>query len=84
MSVRESQTFGKSLSMFEGYGGPVNVNRADLSGIDPTLDSCCQREVCLWSSVLFTYMNMFMNIFMNMFMNMSVEFKTRYTHILAS
>ena len=31
--------------MFEGYGGPVNVNRADLSGIDPTLEACCQREV---------------------------------------
>ena len=30
--------------MFEGVGAPVNV--ADTDGyIDPTLDSCCQREV---------------------------------------
>ena len=35
-------------SMFEGYGGPVNVNRTDLSGIDPTLEACCQREVCIF------------------------------------
>jgi hypothetical protein len=45
MSVRESQTFGKTRSMFEGYGGPVSVNRTDASGIDPTLDACCQREI---------------------------------------
>jgi hypothetical protein len=29
----------------EGFGGPVNVDPYTLDGIDPTLDSCCQREV---------------------------------------
>jgi hypothetical protein len=28
----------------EGLGGPVNLERYSLEGIDPTLDSCCQRE----------------------------------------
>ncbi len=48
MSVKESQTFGKTLSMFEGYGGPVNVNPNNVdysSGIDPTLEACCEREI---------------------------------------
>jgi len=45
MSVRESQTFGKTLSMFEGYGGPVNIGPTDRSGIDPTLEACCEREI---------------------------------------
>ena len=48
MSVKESQTFGKTRPMFEGYGGPVNINPEDhdhAAGIDPTLESCCQREV---------------------------------------
>mmetsp|Transcript_30175 Transcript_30175/g.46173 ORF Transcript_30175/g.46173 Transcript_30175/m.46173 type:complete len:256 (+) Transcript_30175:78-845(+) len=31
--------------MFEGLGGPIRSDRADLSGIDPTLESCCQREI---------------------------------------
>lgn len=31
--------------MFEGYGGPVRMDKADLSSIDPTLDACCHREV---------------------------------------
>ena len=30
--------------MFEGVGAPVNVDEIDRS-FDPTLDSCCQREV---------------------------------------
>jgi len=29
----------------EGLGGPVNAETYTLDGIDPTLDSCCQREV---------------------------------------
>ena len=29
----------------EGLGGPVNAESYTLDGIDPTLDSCCQREV---------------------------------------
>jgi len=45
MSVQNRQTFGQTSSMFEGYGGPVNVDKTDLSGIDPTLDACCQREI---------------------------------------
>lgn len=48
MSVKESQTFGKTRPMFEGYGGPVNINPEDhdhAAGIDPTLESCCQREI---------------------------------------
>lgn len=32
----------------EGLGGPVNMDPYTLSGIDPTLDSCCQREVSLF------------------------------------
>jgi len=31
--------------MFEGYGGPVRMDQPNMNGIDPTLDSCCQREV---------------------------------------
>ncbi len=32
--------------MFEGVGAPVNVAQKDDGYIiDPTLDSCCQREV---------------------------------------
>jgi hypothetical protein len=45
MSIQESQTFGKTRSMFEGYGGPVNVSHTNRDGIDPTLDACCQREI---------------------------------------
>jgi hypothetical protein len=30
--------------MLEGLGGPVHAERYSLEGIDPTLDSCCQRE----------------------------------------
>ena len=41
-----NETFGnETRSMFELYGGPVNVKQADLSRIDPILDACCQREV---------------------------------------
>ena len=29
---------------WEGLGGPVRVDRANLANIDPTLDSCCERE----------------------------------------
>eukprot|EP00934_Nitzschia_sp_Nitz4_P007517 Nitzschia sp. Nitz4//scaffold105_size73764//35042//36226//NITZ4_005676-RA/size73764-augustus-gene-0.50-mRNA-1//1//CDS//3329532447//7507//frame0 len=29
----------------EGLGGPVNMDKYSLDGIDPTLDVCCQREV---------------------------------------
>ncbi len=36
-------------TMFEGVGAPVNVSKYDSNdgnySIDPTLDSCCQREV---------------------------------------
>ena len=31
--------------MFEGVGAPINVDQTDGQYIDPTLDSCCQREV---------------------------------------
>ena len=30
----------------EGIGGPVNVERFSTSGLDPTLEDCCRREVC--------------------------------------
>ncbi|KAL3792702.1 hypothetical protein ACHAW5_005807 [Stephanodiscus triporus] len=33
-----------SRQMFEGVGAPVNLERID-GNIDPTLDSCCRREV---------------------------------------
>ncbi|GAX11837.1 hypothetical protein FisN_20Lh106 [Fistulifera solaris] len=29
----------------EGLGAPVHVKRPDLDDIDPTLESCCQREI---------------------------------------
>lgn len=29
----------------EGLGSPVHVNRPNFDDIDPTLDSCCQREI---------------------------------------
>jgi hypothetical protein len=32
----------------EGLGGPVSVDKYHFDGIDPTLDSCCQREVSAW------------------------------------
>lgn len=28
----------------EGLGGPIRTDRPNLANIDPTLDSCCQRE----------------------------------------
>ena len=31
--------------MMEGLGGPVRMDPYTAQGIDPTLDSCCQREV---------------------------------------
>jgi len=31
--------------MFEGVGAPVSVAQTDIGNIDPTLDSCCQREI---------------------------------------
>jgi len=45
--------------MFEGYGGPVNVNKTDAAGIDPTLESCCQREVNLhtYIYIIHTYIH---------------------------
>ena len=29
----------------EGLGGPIRMDEVRHDGIDPTLDSCCQREV---------------------------------------
>ena len=40
MSKEEGQWEGQ----WEGLGGPVQVDRPNLDGIDPTLDSCCRRE----------------------------------------
>ena len=34
-----------SNTMWEGLGGPVRMDQADLGEIDPTLESCCRREV---------------------------------------
>lgn len=31
--------------MLEGYGGPVHMDNVYKGSIDPTLDSCCQREI---------------------------------------
>jgi hypothetical protein len=33
---------------WEGYGGPIQRELPKLDGIDPTLDSCCQREEEGW------------------------------------
>mmetsp|Transcript_22334 Transcript_22334/g.32981 ORF Transcript_22334/g.32981 Transcript_22334/m.32981 type:complete len:377 (+) Transcript_22334:51-1181(+) len=30
---------------WEGYGGPVRLDKYHLDGIDPALDDCCRREV---------------------------------------
>lgn len=32
------------IRAWEGYGGPIQRERANMGGIDPTLDSCCLRE----------------------------------------
>lgn len=32
----------------EGLGGPIRMDEVQYGGIDPTLDACCQREVCLF------------------------------------
>jgi len=34
-----------SNNSWEGYGGPVNMDKYDFNGIDPALDDCCRREV---------------------------------------
>jgi hypothetical protein len=34
-----------SRELWEGVGGPVRMDEANLNGIDPTLDACCRREV---------------------------------------
>jgi hypothetical protein len=31
--------------MLEGFGGPVRMDKEYKGSIDPTLDSCCQREI---------------------------------------
>ena len=31
--------------LWEGIGGPVRMDRANLGDIDPTLDACYRREV---------------------------------------
>jgi hypothetical protein len=36
-----------SSELWEGVGGPVRMDEANLNGIDPTLDACCRREVRL-------------------------------------
>lgn len=43
--------------MFEGVGAPINVNQTDGQYIDPTLDSCCQREVNIHLSFCVVYMS---------------------------
>ena len=30
---------------WEGLGGPVRMDAVNMAGLDPTLDSCSQREV---------------------------------------
>jgi hypothetical protein len=35
---------GSTGRNWEGLGGPVRVDRANLDDIDPSLDECCQRE----------------------------------------
>ena len=44
---RQQQQQSQTNSMFEGYGGPINMNKYDITGIDPTLAACCQKEVRL-------------------------------------
>jgi hypothetical protein len=36
----------------EGLGGPVRMDAVRHDGIDPTLDSCCQREVRVFKSCI--------------------------------
>lgn len=47
--------------LFEGIGAPVNVAQTEDQYIDPTLDSCCQREVCFvtYDMIIF-YIHTFM------------------------
>ena len=41
-----SSTNNKSNNQaWEGLGGPVSLDPYHFDGIDPTLDSCCQREI---------------------------------------
>ena len=47
MSNPQQQRQQQTNSMFEGYGGPINMNKYDITGIDPTLAACCQKEVRL-------------------------------------
>ena len=51
--------------MFEGMGAPVHVEKS-MAEIDPTLDSCCQREVSymyycvsLFQSCMLCYHNIY-------------------------
>jgi len=50
-----------SNQLFEGIGAPVNVAQTEDQYIDPTLDSCCQREVCFvtYDMIIF-YIHTFM------------------------
>lgn len=36
--------------LWEGIGGPVRMDRANLGDIDPTLDACCRHEVRVLAS----------------------------------
>jgi hypothetical protein len=40
----ETTTRAAGAAAWEGYGGPVRHERANLASIDPTMDACCQRE----------------------------------------
>ena len=59
MSNQRQQQQSQTNSMFEGYGGPINMNKYDITGIDPTLAACCQKEVRLHpilKSILYYYL----------------------------
>jgi hypothetical protein len=46
-TIRTIAMSSATKQMFEGVGAPVKVSNNDDDGysMDPTLDSCCQREV---------------------------------------
>ena len=45
ISCDQTRMASYQRNMFEGIGAPVQLPDDKYGNIDPTLDSCCQREV---------------------------------------
>ena len=68
--------------MFEGVGAPINVDQTDGQYIDPTLDSCCQREVNIHLFVWFLCLGYVMLFHLDMFRYSQTKFTSKMLILL--